>query len=319
MKFSSGAALTSDPLRKKVSFFATSNYHYEIAPYCFKGTDFPVVSITGRWCALRCKHCNARILERMIPAETPDKLRHVLDQIRLRGNKGVVISGGSNRDGSVPLKHVASVIEEVKRGSDLKVYLHTGLVDEDQASLIRWMKVDAALCDVVGDEETIAEVLAIDAKPEDMFRGMRLLLNYGVPTVPHLVVGMNHGKIRGEHRALRAIADANPSAAAIVIMTPYPGTPFEDESPPDVKSVIEFMGEARRTLSDTLLALGCMRPRTESYRQVEISAIRFGYDGLVFPSKDAIDYAVREGMDVKFRNECCAALVEENRHHELGG
>jgi uncharacterized radical SAM superfamily protein len=40
----------------------------------------------------------------MIPAEDPTVFLRVVDQLRLQGANGILISGGANRNGEVPLE-----------------------------------------------------------------------------------------------------------------------------------------------------------------------------------------------------------------------
>ncbi len=64
--------------------------------------SFPAFSITGGACALNCDHCQAKILEPMIPATSPAELdRKVRDLVLLKNLRGFLLSGGSNRRNEV--------------------------------------------------------------------------------------------------------------------------------------------------------------------------------------------------------------------------
>ena len=66
--------------------------------------SFPAFSITAGGCALMCDHCQARILEPMIPATSPDMLdRKVRDLAMLQDLQGFLLSGGSNRRNEIAL------------------------------------------------------------------------------------------------------------------------------------------------------------------------------------------------------------------------
>ena len=80
--------------------FSTPTYkEYESSELqsCGKNS-FPAFSITAGGCALMSDHCEARILEPMIPAIKPhildERVRHLIETEDLQG---FLLSGGSNK------------------------------------------------------------------------------------------------------------------------------------------------------------------------------------------------------------------------------
>ena len=60
--------------------------------------SFPAFSVTAAGCALMCDHCQAKILEPMIPATSPEMLeRRVRELIATQDLQGFLLSGGSNK------------------------------------------------------------------------------------------------------------------------------------------------------------------------------------------------------------------------------
>ena len=58
--------------------------------------SFPAFSVTAGACALDCDHCQAKILEPMIPATSPEMLESkVRDLVLLQDLQGFLLSGGS--------------------------------------------------------------------------------------------------------------------------------------------------------------------------------------------------------------------------------
>src|SRR5512146_469810 len=94
-------------------------------------TSFPAFSITGGACALNCDHCQAKILEPMIPATHPAELeRKVRDLVLLKDLRGFLLSGGSNRRNEVPYERYYPTIEKLKRDFPyLRIAVHTALLD----------------------------------------------------------------------------------------------------------------------------------------------------------------------------------------------
>jgi hypothetical protein len=46
---------------KEMHFYAPSFMYYGTSYYHSSPTDFPTISITGRSCALKCKHCGGKV------------------------------------------------------------------------------------------------------------------------------------------------------------------------------------------------------------------------------------------------------------------
>ena len=67
----------------------------------FFNEPFTPVSITGADCELNCKHCEKHYLRHMLDG-SGGKLEHAVGSLAKRGRSGVLISGGSKLDGSVP-------------------------------------------------------------------------------------------------------------------------------------------------------------------------------------------------------------------------
>jgi len=56
---------------KQIGFYAPSFSYYKTKYLHSSPTTFPTISVTGSSCALKCKHCNGKVLETMLPATTP--------------------------------------------------------------------------------------------------------------------------------------------------------------------------------------------------------------------------------------------------------
>lgn len=270
----------------------------------------PPVSVTGSYCALHCKHCSAKILERMVSAETPQKLMRIAENLHRQGAGSVLISGGSNQWGQVPFEEFVDAIKYAKK-LGLRVYMHTGLVDEYRAQLLREAEIDAALIDFTVEERIVREVLNLKLSPENFIDSIRNLSKFSVRVVPHIVVGMYCGEPSGEKQAIDVLKNLNPDAVVIVVFTPLPGTPFENCSPPQPQYISEVVEYAKSSLPHTPLSYGCMKPRGESYQPLEIKAIQLGFEGLSLPSYTTIEYIIGEGMAFKIMQECCAYIVLE--------
>ncbi len=294
---------------KTIRFYAPGFVHYETPHFQSSPLIFPSISVTGNFCALRCEHCNAKILETMIPATTPEELVEVCKTIKLREGLGCLISGGCMPDGSVPLDGFVDSIAEVKRRFGLIVVVHTGLVKEATAMRLKQAGVDAALIDIIGSDETIREVYRLGASVEDYERALRVLNTARIPTVPHILVGLHYGKLHGELRALEMVSRYDPTAVILIALIPLWGTSMEGVEPPSPEDVARVLVLARMMLPrGTPLVLGCARPRGEHRSRTDILAVRSGVNAIAFPSEEAIGVAKELGLKTEFSGLCCSQV-----------
>ena len=272
---------------------------------------FPSLSVTGRWCALNCEHCAGRLLEGMEPATTPDELYEKCLKAWEAGGVGVLISGGCLPDGSVPLDRFIPVIERVKRELGLTIVVHTGLIKEETVEKLAKANIDTALLDIVGDEETARRVYHVEASLRDYEESMERLRRYGIPFAPHVLVGLHYGELRGELRALEAIARHEPSALVIIALIPLPRTPMEKLSPPPPSTVARVVAAARLMMPEVPLALGCARPKGLHRVELDRLALRAGVDAVAFPTQAGLDEASKLGLSYSIHPSCCSQVYRD--------
>jgi uncharacterized radical SAM superfamily protein len=273
--------------------------------------SFPSISITGARCALNCKHCGGRLLRGMIPAESPRELLAICERIREGGGIGCLISGGCDRNGSVPLAGFLEAISKAKRDLGLKVVVHTGIVGEEVAEGLGRAGIDAALIDLIGSAEAIREIYGIEASPRDYEGSIRALRSHGVPVVPHILVGIHYGRLGGEVRALEIASKCDPQALTFIVLTPIRGTAMESVEPPSPLEVAELISIARSSMADIPLSLGCVRPKGDHRAKLDALAIAAGVNAIAFPSGSAIALAESMGLRVRFSNSCCSLIHED--------
>lgn len=299
--------------RRQIRFYAPSFSYYKSSLYCSSPTDFPTISLTGCSCALNCKHCGGKVLATMKPAVTPEKLYELCSKLKQVGAVGCLISGGCLPDGSVPLKAFASTIGRIKRELGLTVFVHTGLINMETAVLLKQSRVDAALIDVIGSQDTIDKVYGLNVSVQDYADSLIALQDAGLPFVPHVIVGLNDGKLDGELQALQMIGQTKPAAVVIIAFMPIAGTDMAQVEPPKPYDIARVVTSARVLLSDTPVVLGCMRPKGKSRAITDVLALKAGVDAMAFPSQEAIDFAQKQNWTVTFSPYCCAQIYEDLR------
>jgi uncharacterized radical SAM superfamily protein len=275
---------------------------------------FPNISVTGTHCALNCKHCGGHYLSGMSNVDTPKKLRKFCSKLDEDGGIGVLVSGGSNVHGRVPLKRFYSTLRWVKENTGLIVNLHTGLLDSKEADEIASTGIDIVSVDVVGSNETIRRVYGITASISDYEKTLKALIDSDVPhIVPHICVGLDFGKMLGEVTAMKIIKKFNPEQVVILALIPTQNTPMQDIVPPSVEDVARTVATMKLMCHRTSISIGCMRPRIQKTWAEEL-AIRAGADRIVLPSRSTVAFAKREGFKIKHLDGCCSIpLAFEHR------
>jgi uncharacterized radical SAM superfamily protein len=296
------------PKPRKIRFYAPSFMYYRTAYYCSSPRDFPTISVTGKGCALKCKHCGGKVLKTMYPATTPEELYSLCGKLKADGALGCLISGGCLPDGSVPLDRFVEVIRRVKADFGLTVFAHVGVTNFERALRLKEAGVDAALIDILGANETIREIYNLDLTVESYENALKALSQAGLPFVPHVIVGLHYGRLKGELNALQMISRYNPSALVVIAFMPIHGTAMAHVKPPKPLDIARVLAVARTMFPETPIALGCMRPKGKHRAETDILAIKAGVDSIAFPAEEAIKFAESRGFEMIFSSYCCSQI-----------
>lgn len=313
------AALDKDlliPEPRRILFYVPSFMYYNSSHFHSGPADFPTISITGKGCALKCKHCGGTVLDTMHPALTPEKLLELCRDFKKKGALGCLISGGCLPNGSVSLTPFLDAIRKIKHDLGLAVFVHTGIVNHETARKIKDSGVDVALMDIIGSDETIREVYNLNVKVKDYEDSLKALHDVGLPFVPHVIVGLHYGKLKGEWQALKMISRHNPSALVVIAFMPIRGTEMENIAPPEPFDIVRVLATTRVMFPKTPLVLGCMRPRGKSRNTMDVLAIKAGVDAVAFPTEEAVEFAESCRLDVTFSSFCCAQVYSDLRNHQ---
>ena len=301
------------PRHNTIHFYAPSFTYYKTKHYCSSTTAFPTISVTGNSCALNCKHCGGKVLETMHPAVSPEELFELGKSLKREGAVGCLVSGGCLPDGSVPLDEFVPVLGRFKRELGLTVFVHTGIIKMETALALKEAGVDAALIDVMGSPETVEKVYNLKVTVQDYANSLKALNEAKINFVPHVIVGLNEGKLDGELQALEMIRQVKPSAIVIIAFMPLHGTAMAKTPPPKPADIAKVAAVARQMFPETPLVLGCMRPKGKSRGETDVLALKAGVDAIAFPSEDAVEYAKNKGYAAVFSSYCCAQLYLDLR------
>jgi uncharacterized radical SAM superfamily protein len=252
----------------------------------------------------------------MIPAVSPETLdRKVRELIAQQDLQGFLLSGGSNRRNEIRYERYYPVVERLKREfPHLKIAIHSALLDAARARGMEAAGVDTAMMDVIGANETIAEVYHLDRKAEDFEATLAALCATSMEVVPHIVIGLHYGRILGETNALDIVGRHRIHSLVLVVVMPFyarPGT-FTTPATADIGRI--FL-EARRRLPDRQVLLGCARPPGMHRRVTDAYAVAAGLDGIAFPAEGTLAVAHAIGRPALQEHACCS--IKTGRTFEL--
>jgi uncharacterized radical SAM superfamily protein len=294
---------------RKIHFYAPSFACYKNSFFPTPLKTFPSISVTGAKCALNCKHCKGYLLTNMHPAFTPSALFELCYKLKQNGAVGCLISGGCLPDGTVPLKPFITTIAKIRHTLDLTVFIHTGLIDLETATLLKQTNAtDAVLIDIIGSQETINNIYHLNATVQDYAKSLEFLQKTGLNFVPHITVGLNNGILDGEYKALQMISKTNPSAIVIIAFTPISKTEMAKTIPPQPVDIARVIATARAMLPKTPITLGCMRPKSKQHTDTDVLALKAGANAIAFPNKAAIEYVKTQKWNTTFSPCCCAKI-----------
>lgn len=269
--------------------------------------SWPAISVTGDRCKLNCEHCQAKILSPMDATLTPSALSIRINQAIADGAPGMLLSGGSNHQNEVEYEAFWPIIRRIKDSHpNFIIACHTALVDDNRAQAMQQAGVDVAMMDIIGSQQTITHVYHLKRSVSDFEASLAALNRTSMRIVPHIVVGLHFGSLLGEWRALDIITRNLPSAVVLVVATPIYSSQKRPFATPDPHEVGEFFLDARLSLANTQLMLGCARPPGKVKQLIDTYAVLLGFDGLAHPSDGMLELARKLGRPVSLSEACCS-------------
>lgn len=262
------------------------------------------VSVTGRACALNCSHCSGHYLEHMVD------IRDLSDAVATRKPDSVLVSGGCDPSGAVPLLSGLREVKELARRSEelgrpLSINVHPGVVAPEVAREIA-ETADVVSFDMVLDDDTITEAFHGTWTGRDYIETFRNLREGKAEVVPHVLIGLKKGRVAGEKRAVDFLLGEGVKRLIFIIFIPTRETPWAEVPPPSVDDVADVIARTRVQAPGLDISLGCMRPAGKYRRDVDPEAVRCGVDRIVLPHPDALKVAKSLGLSIETKEECCS-------------
>jgi uncharacterized radical SAM superfamily protein len=283
-----------------------------------KRGHYPAISITGHNCTLGCDHCRGKILEPMYRAGNSRELLELCMRLEQEGALGCLITGGSDHRGRLPWERFLEGVEAVKVRTGLHVSVHSGMVNDGVARALREAGVDQALVDVVGARETWASVMHLQEGRELLEKTLEALYGCGLQVVPHIVAGIQGGRILGESKAMEILGPYPVEFLVWVAFMPLRGTPLGDAAPASPQEVAGLIAESRIRFPEARIHLGCARPRGRKRLELERLALEAGVQRIALYSEETVKAAEELGLEVEFQPTCCSVPIGSVQREESG-
>jgi len=292
---------------RELVFYAPGLRTFKTSEYAAHDAgEFVSISVTGDACALGCDHCDTAVLRGMTALpRARGSLFELCAEAHARGARGVLVSGGCDRTGRVPLLAHADDLRRARSELGLTIRVHPGLPDEATCKALAAIGIDGAMVDIIGHADTIRSVYHLDASVADYESALERLGRHGVPAVPHIVLGLHYGTMLGEWTALDIVARHPRKLLVLVVLMPLSGTGMALVQPPAPDALGAFFRLAREKLPDTRIVLGCARPMGRTKLAIDRHAIDAGLDGVAYPAEGTVTYAREQGHSARFINACC--------------
>lgn len=282
---------------KKINFFITSHY-------------FPSISVTGNKCSLMCQHCRGKLLESLIHATDCEELVRKALALHKNGARGILLTGGCDERGRVPINDIVPAIKSIKEKTGLLLIAHTGFISRREALALKGSGLDGIGFDVIGDMGTAKEVYGLSVTEKVYADSLRAIQDSGLMVFPHVCVGLHFGEIKGEFRALEMIGEIKPVTVIITGLMPVAGTPMAliKPRPSDFEKVIT---KAVEMFPDTPVVLGCAHSSGKDRDEIEKIALKCGVSGIAAPTVNITKFAKENGYEINYYGMCCGLVPGE--------
>ncbi len=262
-----------------------------------------------------CRHCKGKLLESLVYATTCDELVKKALALYKNGAKGILLTGGCDERGRVPISDIVPAIKTIKDKTGMMLIAHTGFISREEATAMRGSGLDGIGFDVIGDMGTAKEVYGISVSEREYMESLRAIEDSGLMVFPHVCVGLHFGELRGELRALELIREVKPATVIITGLMPVAGTPMAHIKPrlSDFEKVIT---RAVEMFPDNPVVLGCAHSSGKDREEIEMIAMKCGVSGIAAPAVRTARFAVENGFEVNYYGMCCGLVPGEGMRIE---
>jgi len=248
----------------------------------------------GNGCKIHCKHCGGHYLKAMTPA-------FLLPKSELTDYESILLSGGCNENGEMFWDE-----EILKSLPNQRINLHIGHYNVEKFSS-NMEKIDYISMDFTVDEEIIQNIYRLNQKSEDFKNRFKYLFRaFREKLVPHICIGLHHGKVLKEYDAIHFLASYSVKKLVFIVFIPTVGTEMYECPRPDISEVVKVIKYAKKQMPGTKIQLGCMRPSGRYRLALEMKLLEEEcVDSIVMPCSSTVKHARLQGCHFIEKGACC--------------
>jgi len=219
--------------------------------------------------------------------------------------KSILISGGCDKYGKVPILKFAQKIKTLK--GKYKINAHVGLVNRIEAKKIRSL-VDIVSFDLVTEPKVIKEVYQLNKKLTDYYESLKWLQKE-VLVIPHLTLGLWQGQINWEYKAVDLLVKKFHCRIIVFnVFIPTPGTELAKQKFPSIISIRKYFSYLEKNFPDLDKRLGCMRSGGWYRDRLDQLALLTGFKVITRPSDKTVKLAYDLGFKINWDDQCCVFI-----------
>ncbi len=296
---------------KEIIFAVPGSKKYINSFYRNSSGSFKNYSITGGNCELDCKHCKKKLLDGMdIFENSKNGLDKIINGHKNNNLKGILISGGFDHDGKLPIWEYLGIIKELKKSCPrLTILAHVGFTDYKEAVKIKDSGIDYVLVNMISGSNAIKNIYNLKNKTEkDYLETIKILEETGNITIPHIIAGIDALNIDSDYRAVKKLAELNIKKLVFVVLKKLSRNSDTKEFD-GYEKLTDLIIYAKESMPDTKISLGCASPSSKKRGRFEISLIENNIDCISFPSQETISFCNEKKIPYRFEEMCCAAVL----------
>lgn len=269
----------------------------------YPNTYFPSISITGTQCAQNCLYCDKHYLKNMVEINNPEKLWDFAKKLVKRNGKGMLISGGYDENSKIPIKPYLKIIKKIIEEMNLKINVHSGLVNKYEAKQLFNTGINAVSFDLITDDVVIQDILQSNRTGNDYIKSYNYLIQSGLNVIPHICLGLYYGQERGNLDAIKIALNSKIKLIVFLGLIPTKGTPMANSKTIEPIVLNKMILYTRFTAPYLEQSLGCMRVRMDDYEKI---AIETGVNRIAVPKIKSLELAKKYELEVEKIESCCA-------------
>ncbi|GAB4275619.1 MAG: radical SAM protein [Candidatus Rifleibacteriota bacterium] len=252
------------------------------------------ISVTGTYCEQDCSHCNGHFLKGMTPLAK-------LEKIDLKQYDSVLISGGSDKNGEVPIARYAKQILDLPE--NLILNIHPGFQPVEKLLFLKDRNCVFSF-DLPASNDIIKNVFGLCFSKKE-YEELFLEYSKNFKTIPHLNLGLGGPDCKVEKETIDFLANNHSGDIVFILFRPTIGTRLENQEAPKIEKVIEIFSYTRQRTKSGLL-LGCMRPSGLYRKNIDILAWLSGIRNIVQPDHALINILKENSIPIEEKFRCCA-------------